>query len=467
MPQYQQKIDSREVEVSNPGQSPPWSEDARANATDLVVRLWGPHRSDQSALTWKTDSVLVYMIADLVGASHGRIAEESPAIMAAHFDGSRLAVLAAKRIQTSILEFLACRPGDRAGAAILLYRPRASGPKGFTGEMVHQALKQAKPGQILLAGNVSEDLRALPGLEFRSVPALTTVMGEWQPEFTELVWTTPERVALLEASVDDETEPQSSDIPPIGATVIVHSPFAGQDVNRPSVPPAPGSGEVAVKSRFETVSQQADHANMAQDPAPVLAEGRDEFEERPFITRTRIILGAVAVVLVAVLIVVLYRPVHVSKSPIPLQLEQSGAREVPYQQPPAKPDSEAQIAPPESKIIKTEIAKPQKTFRTPVVKAAKVQVAEQPQISDKAPLDNRVKTQNTQNTPEVAAPYFAESGGVSLKDIPVLLKMAQQDAGAGNYNKARTEYRKILGLQPNNQDARDGLHKLDIIQKDQ
>jgi Flp pilus assembly protein TadD len=56
---------------------------------------------------------------------------------------------------------------------------------------------------------------------------------------------------------------------------------------------------------------------------------------------------------------------------------------------------------------------------------------------------------------------------VSLKDIPVLLRMAQQDAGAGNYAKARTEYRKILGLQPNNPDARDGLHKLDIIQKDQ
>ncbi len=111
MPQYEQKTDSREFEVANPHQSQgPWRGDARADATDIVVRLWGPKRSDRSApLTWKTDSVLIYMIADLVGASHGRIAEESPAIMGAHFDGSGQAMVAAKRIQTSILEFLVCR----------------------------------------------------------------------------------------------------------------------------------------------------------------------------------------------------------------------------------------------------------------------------------------------------------------------------------------------------------------------
>jgi hypothetical protein len=165
-----------------------------------------------------------------------------------------------------------------------------------------------------------------------------------------------------------------------------------------------------------------------------------------------------------VLIASVYRPAQVSKAPIPLQVDQGGAREVPYKQPSAQAESDLPTAQPESKNVKTEIAKPQKAFRSPPVKSARVPVAEQPQVSDKAPVDNRVKSQNT---PEVAAPYSDESGGVSLKDIPVLLRMAQQDAGAGNYAKARTEYRKILGLQPNNQDARDGLHKLDIIQKDQ
>ena len=452
MPQYQQKIDSRKGEVPNAGRSPlALSEDAREDATDVVVRLWVPGRPDRRApLTWKTDSVLVYMIADLVGASHGRIAEESPTIMGAHFDGSGQALLAAKRIQTAILEFLACRPGERVGAAILLYRPRASDPKGFTEEMVQQALRQVKPGQILLAENVSEHLRDLPGMEFRTVPALTTVMGEWQPEFTEVVWTTPDRVARLQLSVDDETESQSADLPAIGATVIVLSPSARMDATRQGVP-------------SETVSK-AGHTDRAQDPSPVFAEGRDEFEPRPLITRTRVILGIVAVVLVVALIAVVYRPAQVSKAPIPLQVDQGGAREVPYKQPPAQAESDIPTAQPESKIVKKEIAKPPKAIKSPPVKSARVPVAEQSQASDKAPVDNRVKSQST---PEVAAPYSDESGGVSLKDIPVLLRMAQQDAGAGNYAKARIEYRKILGLQPNNSDARDGLHKLDIIQKDQ
>lgn len=445
MPQYQPKTDSREVE--NPGR-PPLIEGTEAGAADLVVRLWVPGRSQIGPLTWETDSVLVYMIADLVAASHGRIAEESPTIMGAHFENSRQALLAAKRIQTSILEFLACRPDERVGAGILLYRPRTSDSQGFTGEMVLQAIKQVKPGQILLAGNVSEHLRDLPGLEFRTVPALTTVVGEWQPEFTELIWTTPERVARLQVSVDDEAE--SPDLLAIGATVIVHSPLARQDSTRQSVP-------------SEAVSK-ASHSDKAQDPAAVFEEERDQSEPGRLITRTRVILGVVAVVLAVAIITVVYRPAQVSKTPIPLQVDQGGARQVPYKQPSAQAESDVPTAPPESKIVKPEITKPLKTLKSPAVKSARVSAAEQAQVPDKAPLDNRVKNQNTA---ELATPSSDESGGVSLKDIPVLLRMAQQDAGAGNYNKARTEYRKILGLQPNNQDARDGLHKLDIIQKDQ
>ncbi|GEM_PF-3012540 len=447
MPQYQQKIESREAEIANAGR--PSLVEGHGSATDLVVRLWVPGRPDRSApLTWKSDTVLVYMIADLVGASHGRIAEESPGIMGAHFDGSRQALLAAKRIQTSIVEFLACRPDERVGAAILLYRPRTSDPKGFTPEMVHQALRQVKPGQILLAENVSEHLRDLPGVEFRSVPAVRTVMGEWQPEFTEVIWTTPERVARLQVSVEDETEPQSADVPAIGATVIVHSPLGRQDTTRSGVPSQSVSKTRQIKP---------------QDPAPVFAEGRDEFEPRPFITRTRVILGIVAVVLVVALITVIYRPAQVSKAPIPLQVDQGGVREVPSKQPSSQAESDILTAQPESTIVNTETLKPQKTSKSPVAKSVRIAVKEKV-LSDKAPLDNRVKSQTT---PELAPSFSDESGGVSLKDIPVLLRMAQQDAGAGNYNKARTEYRKILGLQPNNQDAKDGLHKLDIIQKDQ
>jgi len=56
--------------------------------------------------------------------------------------------------------------------------------------------------------------------------------------------------------------------------------------------------------------------------------------------------------------------------------------------------------------------------------------------------------------------------GWSRKDIPQLLKMAATNVGAGRYEDARLAYRKILQLQPDSQEAKDGLHKLDLIEKD-
>jgi len=480
---YEQKTDSREFELANPDQSPgPWAGNAGADATDIAVRLWAPKPPGSSAaLTWKTDSVLIYMIADLVGASHGRIAEESLAIMSAHFDGSRQAIVAAKRIQTSLLEFLACRPGEGIGAAVLLYRPRTSDSAGFSGETIQQALGQAKPGQILLAESVSERLRDVPSLPLRTVSAQTTIMGERQIELTELLWTTPDRLALLQVSVSDQTQPQSGDIPLVGATVMVHSPGARGGPTGEALPPVIGTGEVDSGNSSETSSRQSSpfvhHApgrgrvveELRESSGSSIAEGFDEFGERPFFTRARIMLGVVALVLAAALLAMFYRPAQISKHPIPAQQDRTGATEIPEKQPPATTELQSDMAQPESKTVKPEngksaILKSQITKR-PILKTAKVPVVAPPQMPEQAAADDRVQRQK--DTPQTQAPYGEESGGISLKDIPALLRMAQQDAGAGSYGKARTEYRKILGLQPNNQDAKEGLHKLDLIQKDQ
>jgi hypothetical protein len=443
MPQYEQKTDRPQFEVATPDQSP---------ETDLVVRLWNPERSGRAAsVSWNTESVLVYMIADLVSASHGRIAEELPTIMGAHFADSRQAIVAAKRIQTSMLEFLSCRPGERIGAAILLYRSKTSDSAGFSAITAQQALRQAKPGQILLAQNISQRLRDLPGVEFRSVPALATAIGDGQTEMTELVWTTPERMALFQDSFGDEAEPQCSEIPAVGATVIVHSPLARGGQTSEPVPTA------VVAPPLEELRESSGNS----------AELRlDEFALRPFLTRTRLIVGVVAVFLVVALFAVLNRPVNVSKLPIPVQQVQAGERETPEKQLAVKAEPEATAMQPESKIVIPEIVTPEnvkpRSLKPPMIKSAvKSPVGAQSQIPDKASVDNRVR-KDVSETPTVS---YEESGGVSQKEIPILLKMAQADAGAGNYDKARIEFRKILGLQPGNQDAKEGLHKLDLIQK--
>jgi len=132
---------------------------------------------------------------------------------------------------------------------------------------------------------------------------------------------------------------------------------------------------------------------------------------------------------------------------VPLQ-EQTGAAEDPIKQPPATPEPEATTAQPEPAATKP---------------PAKAPVATQPRTASRPPLDNRAK--NKKETPEQPETYD-DSGGVSQKDIPALLGMAQRDAGAGNYDKAKREYKKILSLQPGNQEAKDGLRRLDLIQQD-
>jgi hypothetical protein len=439
MAQYEQKTDSREFEVANAERNAgSWGGGPATDATDIAIRLWAPERSARSVpLTWNADSVLVYMIADLVVASRGRVGEELSAVMAAHFDGSRQALVAARRIQMSILEFVTCRPGERIGAAILIYPPRASSPAGLSGEMALQALGQARPGQILLAEYSSQQLRDLPGIEIRSVPALTVVPGEWQSGLTELIWTTPEQVARLQDGVGPEVEPQSRDNRPVDATVIVTSlsPNARQ-----------GSTNEAAPLPITNSFQQSLNSSLTEE----LDEPLNEPGDRPFITRTGVILSAVAVVLIVVLIFVFQRPARVSKPPLmsPHQ-EQKAESENQVKQPPATPEPEARTAKPEPATTK------------PQAKAAAATAP--PRTPPKPPLDNREK--NKKENPEEPESYD-DSGGVSQKDIPALLGMAQRDAGAGNYDKAKREYKKILSLQPNNHEAKDGLRRLDLIQQD-
>jgi hypothetical protein len=439
MAQYEQKTDNREFEIANPERNPgSWGGDPGTDATDIAIRLWGPERSTRSVpLTWNADSVLVYMIADLVGASHGRVGEESSAVMAAHFDGSRQALVAARRIQTSILEFVTCRPGERIGAAILIYPPSASSPAGLSGEMALQALGQARPGQILLAEYSSQQLRDLPGIEIRSVPALTIVPGEWQSGLAELIWTTPEQVARLQDGVGPEVEPQSGDNRPVDATMIVTSlsPNARQGLTNEAAPPP-------ITNSF----QQSSNRSLTEE----LDEPLNQPGERPFITRAGVILSAVAVVLIVVLIFVFQRPARVSKPPLTPQQEQTVVAENQVNQSPATPGPDATTAQPAPATTKP-------PAKTPVVTAA-------PRTRSKPLLDDRAKNKK-ENPEEPQAPD--DSGGVSQKDIPALLGMAQRDAGAGNYDKAKREYKKILSLQPGNQEAKDGLRRLDLIQQDQ
>jgi Flp pilus assembly protein TadD len=68
--------------------------------------------------------------------------------------------------------------------------------------------------------------------------------------------------------------------------------------------------------------------------------------------------------------------------------------------------------------------------------------------------------------PHVQGKKAAEYEGLTEKDIPLLLRMAENHAGAGNYEDARREFSIVLHLDPNNAEAKQGLRKLHLSERE-
>jgi hypothetical protein len=433
---FEPKTDSKEFEIANPERSlATGNRSALSETADLTIRVWRRDSgSGTAALTWHSESVLVYMIADLVAASHGRTAVETPAVMAAHFDNSLQSLVAAKRIQTAILEFLACRPGDCVGAAVLIHPPVAA---GFSQGMAQSALRLAEPGQIILSEEVSRRFRELPGIELHAVPALTTG-GTEHSGLMELIWTSAERLASLRNSAS--VAPPTVEVgPPVGATMIVNAPLA-----------APGGDAASTSDRNDTASRNPPAAEGLKHREGAFEEGLADFEERrSFITRSRMVVAAIAVVLVVVGLV-LFHPWSGSNVQPKLQPPDTPSETLPATTEP--PTNSSPQPPPVVQPVPDSQAKPQPPVVKPPVKPV-----------DKTAKD-RDKTKKPEDTPIVGFEGNSTYDGMTQRDISRLLQWARSDAGNGNYAKAAQEYRVILQLQPNNPDAREGLRKIQLAQ---
>jgi hypothetical protein len=432
---FEPKTDSKEFEIANPEQIPATgSRSAAFEAADLTIRVW---RRDggagQAALNWNIESVLVYMIADLVAASHGRTAVETPAAMAAHFDNSLHALVAAKRVQTAILEFLACRPDDYVGAAVLIHPPA---PAGFSQGMAQSALRLAEPGQIILSQEVARRFQDLPAIELRTVPALTTG-GTEHAGLAELRWMSPEQLASLR-NLAAVAPPTASVDSPFGATMIVNAPLG-----TPRTDTARSTAQrLGASDRFDTASR----GNEAFE------DGLAEYEERrSFITRSKILVGAAAAIVLVVLGLVLFHPwsgSNVQHKPQPHDPQA-------VVEPAASNEPSASNIPQPPPVVEL----PTDPHPKPVVKKAgtnKTAVDKTAKEQDKAKKPN--------DTPIVGFEGNSTYDGMTQKDIPRLLLWARSDAGNGKYAKAAQEYRVILQLQPNHPDAREGLRKIQVAQ---
>jgi hypothetical protein len=432
-----------------------------SSATALAIRVWGLQVPGTAGrLTWETDSVCVYMIADLVSASGGRT-DEASGIMAAHFETAAQALVAAKRIQTSMLEFVAERKGDAIGVALLIYPPSTT-PGGTHIEIVRGVLAHARPGQILLSDAVARPWSDFPGFQFRAA-LIAKGSANGQPGLMELMWTNAEELSRLQDSVVDQPAAPDGGLS-MGATMMVTRPSAvtGQ-AGRGFTGDSAFRENASRTAERETVSPQTGARSLPiadRSGADALLDGLDDQPKRSLFTPMRVILGAAAIILVAIAVDVLYTPAPVKKIPVVMPdnggtsaFDSSAVNATPAASQPASTPGQptSSVTVPDSPLTpqKPIVSRPQpKPFKA--------------SGNGSKPLGDKDAKNATGSQP---APVD-EIDGWSKKDIPVLLSRANSAIGDGRYEDAQNAYSKILQLQPDNQAARDGLRKIELIKRD-
>lgn len=402
---------------SNAG-DPPMGFSSAAGATCLAIRVWTPSRTD---VRWSSQTPLVDLISDLISASDGSLLEDPEANLLANFDLPRHAFRAAKRIQWSLLEFCQHRPELCLGAAMVIsdVRDFPPGSGNNSPREVTAILAQAKPAQILATGSTHDHLQGLPGLQSKAFTALSQGSAGWRGEGRELIWTTPSNLESAQEVLKN----------------------AAQNLARKPVTPSASepTADFGAGGGMRGAQPTLVHADLPPQPGEEPLNDLTTLE--PSSERSGVLwwsLGAVGLAAAVTLAILFFRT-----QPKPAVVS------APSVQAPATVES----APPtDSKAGQPE---PAAVPAPPVAAATKP--PETPQEATPAPAATA-----SQRPHRDAAKKVVETNGFTEKDIPRLLRRAQNDAGNGKNEEARQEFRTVLQLDPNNAEAKLGLKKLDL-----
>jgi hypothetical protein len=394
-------------------------------AADISIRLWTPAQlqANSSDISWKTASNLVCMISDVVTAAQGNPADELRAGMSAHFSNAAQALKAAKSIERSIIEFCKRRPDDCFGAAVVVHRPIELRPflEGDPGPVspAYSLLRQAQPGQILVSQETYEHLRDLPGLQFRALNA-DAATGD-----NELLWASPETYAHFATQLQDAVRRQ-----PLG---LAPDPDAASESIRAAEPP-----------KTELPKPKTSGLQATAFPTARLSALDPNEPEVSWMASHRLLVSLAAVGVLALATVYALPALRKSPPPVNSSIKSQSNDSQPAPRQDGLPNSApANHAPPvASSPESAAIAPPAaSSVRKPETPAAK-------------PI---------QSPPKPVEPKpLGEYAGFTARDIPGLLKKAEEDAGAGDYENARREYDIVLHLDPNNQAAKTGMSRLNL-----
>src|SRR5580765_2684460 len=184
------------MEASHSPQNP---EPERASVSDksrpdacvsLFLRLWtnGGPSQPPIGLTLAADPDIAGLIEEIVRDNKGEIAQSKPELWSAGFADAAHALSAAKTLQQRFLTFQRKTEPHQVVPSILIYTitEKASAPDEAAPE---DMLANITSAQILIAGNIYEQMKAVPGFKFNSTPVRNS--GEtFGPEaIYEMLWT--------------------------------------------------------------------------------------------------------------------------------------------------------------------------------------------------------------------------------------------------------------------------------------
>jgi len=422
--------DSRQALGNHPeqGQQPEESSTPIPHPTRLAIRLWTPIPFN---FKWSSEFAVIYLMADLIDASQGSLVENGEPGLIAHFEHSGQAYKAAKRLQWALIEFCQQRPDQCLSAAAVLYD--ASDPAGGRLESDSRQrsflLDASRPGQILATGTTSHHLRELPGLQFRTPTALPQARHEWQGGAQEVIWTATSNLDQLQQKLK------------ITAQTLAQKPEQVRASEQPTVDFSHSAGHRSAPTLIDHESSLLNHEPPSFPQAgPAEPDARSELlEQDPYTDSSggRYLWWSVAIVMVLAIAGFLVIPKLRTKPAV----ADSPAVTPVVQQQESPPIAEPPVAAPPT------VSPPVSEGKAP--DRAKVTAPPQPE-----------KTTHSQPR------KLAEFAGMSEKDIPVLLRMAEKDAGAGNYEDARREFDIVLHLDPGNAEAKQGMRKLELSERE-
>jgi hypothetical protein len=435
------------------------------NGASLLIRLWTLPRAevDPTARSWREESSVVAMLADLVSACRGKLAEGYKHQLIAEFQDLPAAVMAAQRMQQAMVGFASHQPRSRAAAAIGVFsRSGESTPSAATGqsaatghnggqnemETAGMLMSAATAGQILLTpAAYTEITRVLPETS-RGISSLRLGAANGGPALKayELVWGEPETYLRLRKLVEGMEWAH--------ATASHRGQQTQQQTKnrRADFPPDAAGTDASV---FKSAGEPPSFGAVAAGPTRIWQR-----------TPVRLGVGAAALVVVAVLLITKLdtghfrpsRPVDPSSTPAsenPRPVDaQPAARTSPLpsgggadQSKPVQP-SGALTATGDTPAVKPEPKPEQKTSKDAATKGA----ASGESVTTPAPA--------RQPGSAPSRPGREPVDGFYRKDIPSLLARAERESGNGNYGSAKYCYGVVLQLDPGNGSARQELNRV-------